>query len=53
MADSPELKIGLFSIGLDVYWPQFAGLRDRLIGYTRNGRAAKLHADAALRKSSI
>jgi L-arabinose isomerase len=27
-------KIGLFSIGLDAYWPQFAGLRDRLCGYT-------------------
>ena len=27
-------KIGLFSIGLDAYWPQFTGLRDRLCGYT-------------------
>lgn len=27
------VKIGLFSIGLDTYWPQFAGLRDRLDGY--------------------
>src|SRR5581483_4875580 len=26
-------KIGLFSIGLDVYWPQFEGLRERLAGY--------------------
>jgi L-arabinose isomerase len=26
-------KIGLFGIGLDTYWPQFAGLRDRLEGY--------------------
>ena len=24
------LKIGLFGIGLDAYWPQFAGLKDRL-----------------------
>ncbi len=30
---TPQLKIGLFSIGLDVYWPQFAGLRERLTGY--------------------
>jgi L-arabinose isomerase len=28
-------RIGLFSIGLDVYWPQFAGLKERLIGYNQ------------------
>ena len=27
------MKLGLFGIGLDTYWPQFAGLRDRLAGY--------------------
>ena len=27
------IKIGLFGIGLDTYWPQFAGLRERLEGY--------------------
>ncbi|SMC86718.1 L-arabinose isomerase [Pedobacter africanus] len=26
------LKIGLFGIGLDTYWPQFEGLKDRLEG---------------------
>jgi L-arabinose isomerase len=26
-------KIGLFGIGLDAYWPQFAGLKTRLEGY--------------------
>jgi len=26
-------KIGLFGIGLDVYWEQFEGLKDRLVGY--------------------
>ncbi len=26
-------KIGLFGIGLDAYWPQFAGLKERLEGY--------------------
>ncbi|HZP81540.1 MAG TPA: L-fucose/L-arabinose isomerase family protein [Chthonomonadaceae bacterium] len=26
-------KVGLFSIGLAAYWPQFAGLRERLAGY--------------------
>ena len=27
------MKIGLFGIGLDTYWPQFAGLKDRLESY--------------------
>lgn len=27
------LKIGLFGIGLDAYWEQFAGLKERLEGY--------------------
>jgi L-arabinose isomerase len=30
-----ELKIGLFGIGLDAYWPQFPGLEDRLKGYAQ------------------
>jgi L-arabinose isomerase len=28
-----ELKIGLFGIGLDAYWEQFEGLKERLEGY--------------------
>ncbi len=28
-----QLKVGLFGIGLDTYWLQFPGLRDRLVGY--------------------
>jgi len=28
------LRIGLFGIGLEAYWEQFAGLEDRLRGYT-------------------
>ena len=32
MSTSP-LRIGLFGIGLDVYWRQFAGLEERLRGY--------------------
>lgn len=28
-------KVGLFSIGLAAYWPQFPGLRERLAGYGR------------------
>lgn len=30
---SPHLKIGLFGIGLDAYWPQFEGLKERLESY--------------------
>jgi L-arabinose isomerase len=30
----PRPTIGLFSIGLDAYWPQFPGLQERLIGYS-------------------
>ncbi|MDB6168024.1 MAG: arabinose isomerase [Verrucomicrobia bacterium] len=26
-------RIGLFGVGLDAYWPQFPGLKDRLTGY--------------------
>ena len=28
--------IGLFGIGLDAYWPQFAGLQERLSGYVES-----------------
>jgi L-arabinose isomerase len=28
-----SVKVGLFGIGLDAYWPQFAGLEARLKGY--------------------
>jgi L-arabinose isomerase len=30
-----KVKIGLFGVGLDTYWPQFEGLLDRLTGYQR------------------
>ena len=30
-----RLRVGLFGIGLDTYWPQFAGLEERLKGYLR------------------
>ncbi|MGB7758894.1 MAG: arabinose isomerase [Bryobacteraceae bacterium] len=30
-----QLRVGLFSIGLDAYWPQFDGLLDKLTGYNR------------------
>lgn len=31
--NSSPLRIGLFGIGLDAYWPQFTGLKERLEGY--------------------
>jgi L-arabinose isomerase len=31
----PKLRVGLFGIGLDTYWPQFKGLKPRLEGYVR------------------
>ncbi|MBZ5580962.1 MAG: arabinose isomerase [Acidobacteriia bacterium] len=36
-------RVGLFSIGLDAYWPQFPGLRERLDGYAERV-AGKLEA---------
>ncbi len=33
MAEDGSLRIGLFGIGLEAYWSQFAGLEDRLKGY--------------------
>ncbi len=30
---SDQLRVGLFGIGLEAYWPQFAGLQARLQGY--------------------
>jgi L-arabinose isomerase len=29
------LTIGMFGIGLDTYWPQFPGLKERLEGYQK------------------
>ncbi|MDR0452096.1 MAG: arabinose isomerase, partial [Treponema sp.] len=36
------IRAGLFGIGLDTYWEQFEGLKDRLLGYLERiaGRAA-------------
>jgi L-arabinose isomerase len=30
---TPSIRVGLFGIGLDTYWPQFPGLKERLEGY--------------------
>ena len=36
--ETRRLKVGLFGIGLDAYWPQFAGLKERLEGYLETVR---------------
>ncbi|MGY3052440.1 L-arabinose isomerase [Pedobacter sp. UYEF25] len=35
MFNNNTVKIGLFGIGLEVYWRQFQGLKDRLNGYLK------------------
>src|SRR3954454_14625746 len=35
-ATSTKLRVGLFGIGLEAYWPQFPGLEDRLKGYLQS-----------------
>src|SRR5580658_1198708 len=32
-AANPPLRVGLFGIGHEAYWPQFKGLKKRLEGY--------------------
>jgi len=34
MKSHDPLRVGLFGIGLDSYWPQFPGLKDKLVGFT-------------------
>jgi L-arabinose isomerase len=34
-SNGTTFSLGLFGVGLDTYWGQFAGLRDRLEGYLR------------------
>ncbi|WP_396635709.1 hypothetical protein [Maribacter sp. R77961] len=41
-----NIKIGLFGIGLDTYWPQFEGLLERLEGY-QNKIAQKMEGFVA------
>jgi len=48
MKDSFPLKIGLFGIGLDAYWPQFKGLKERLEGYLKEVRRKLESLDAEI-----
>ena len=40
---TPQVKIGVFGIGLHAYWDQFPGLKERLEGYQRRVEQ-QLHA---------
>ena len=42
MSSSVQLRVGLLGIGLEAYWPQFEGLKERLEGYIARV-ADKLH----------
>ncbi len=46
MGAGATCRLGLFGIGLDTYWPQFKGLKERLQGYQRS-IAARLSAFGA------
>lgn len=45
--NNSTLRIGLFAIGLDTYWEQFDGLRDRLEGYLAevHHKLAEIHPE--------
>ena len=46
--DAPhQLRVGLFSIGLESYWSQFDGLREKLTGYNQR-IAEKLESAGSL-----
>jgi L-arabinose isomerase len=44
---APRARVGVFGIGLEAYWPQFDGLRERVAGYQRRveERVAELGAE--------
>jgi L-arabinose isomerase len=44
---APRARVGVLGIGLEAYWPQFAGLKERIEGYQRRveERVAALGAD--------
>src|SRR5215472_794359 len=51
MTTGNELKVGLFSLGLEAYWSQFAGLKERLLSY--NGLIAERLARSAVRIENL
>ncbi|HPB07644.1 MAG TPA: arabinose isomerase, partial [Rectinema sp.] len=45
---APSPTVGLFGIGLDTYWPQFPGLKERLAGYLTQTRTLLEKAGATV-----
>jgi len=45
---APNPTVGLFGIGLDTYWPQFPGLKERLAGYLTQTRTLLEKASATV-----
>jgi L-arabinose isomerase len=45
---APSPTVGLFGIGLDTYWPQFPGLKERLAGYLTQTRTLLEKASATV-----
>jgi L-arabinose isomerase len=48
-----ELRAGLFSLGLDTYWPQFPGLEQRLNSYNQQIAAYLARAGARIENLGI
>jgi len=50
-----KIKVGLFGIGLDTYWPQFEGLYDRLNGYQQTiaNKISTQHTDIEIINTGI
>ncbi|MGA2560096.1 MAG: arabinose isomerase, partial [Terracidiphilus sp.] len=48
MSAEPILRAGLCGIGLDAYWPQFAGLKKRLEGYLDRVAERLRHPDVVV-----
>jgi L-arabinose isomerase len=46
-------RVGVFGIGLAAYWPQFAGLRERLEGYQRSIEARLEEMGAAVLSAGL
>ena len=47
-ASRRDLRVGLFSIGTDAYWPQFGGLKEKLEGYNGQVAAQLARADVTV-----
>lgn len=53
MAEDGTLRVGLFGIGLEAYWSQFAGLEDRLRGYVARVAARLAGPDGSVGREIV